>query len=141
MPKLGQRLTMCAVWGKTCFAELDPTELDTVAVGPEDTAATAVSQHLRKKAHPHCLACAEQGIFQVAYELLRLSLKVGCAVGSLAVVGLKFTDVRTQSLLCVRVAPRSTLDSLINNVDTTVHTENGCLQKNNYYYNTRSSIS
>lgn len=96
MPKLGQRLTMCAVWGKACFAELDPATQDALEAMP------AASERLRKMAHTHCLACAEQGVFQVAYELLRLSLKVGRAVCIfLALVGLNLIDVSTQSLLCV----------------------------------------
>lgn len=95
MPKLGQRLTMCAVWGKACFAELDPATQDALEAMP------AASERLRKMAHTHCLACAEQGVFQVAYELLRLSLKVGRAVCILGSGWPHLIDVSTQSLLCV----------------------------------------
>lgn len=99
LPKLGQRLTACAVWAKACLADL--ADLDP---GSQEAAATvpAVSQfllkstppahcsllaekgvfqvvcELQKSPHPLCSKSAEQGVFQVVYELLLLGLQVGC---------------------------------------------------------------
>lgn len=96
LPKLGQRLTACAVWAKACLADLDPGSQAAAATVP------AVSEFLLKSTppahcnilaekgvypgvcelqtspHPLCSKSAEQGVFQVVYELLLLGLQVGC---------------------------------------------------------------
>lgn len=96
LPKLGQRLTACAVWAKACLADLDPGRREAAATVPavsrfllkstpsahcnilaEEGVLQAVCE-LQKSPHPLCSKSAEQGVFQVVYELLLLGLQVGC---------------------------------------------------------------
>ena len=72
LPKLGQRLTACAVWAKACFTELDEgTQKVAVALAP------AVCQIPHKSPHPYCITSVVQGVFQMAHKLMLLGITVG----------------------------------------------------------------
>ena len=72
VPKLGQRLTACAVWAKACFTELDKgTQKVAAALVPD------ACQLSHKSPHPYCSKSAVQGVFQMAHELILLGMTVG----------------------------------------------------------------
>ena len=74
MPKLGQRLTVCAVWANVCCAELDESKQSVAVPVP---LGSAVCDLLRMSPHPHCSKSAEQGVFQTVHRLLLLGMTVG----------------------------------------------------------------
>ena len=75
MPKLGQRLTVCAIWAKACFAELDPS-IQKVAVTASGV--PHLCQLLLKGPHPYCSKSGESGVFQMVHMLILQGMKVDC---------------------------------------------------------------
>lgn len=74
MPKLGQRLTACAIWAQVCLAELDesiPNEAMTASLEP------AICQLLPKEPHPYCSKSREQGMFRMVHLLIVSGINVG----------------------------------------------------------------
>ena len=74
MPKLGQRLTACAIWAQVCFAELVesiPNEAMTASLEP------ASCQLLPKEPHPYYSKSWEQGMFRMVHVIIVSGINVG----------------------------------------------------------------
>ena len=86
VPKLGQRLTVCAVWAKACFVELENPILSSSSSSSssskeeeeEETisSSTEEAEEGEESPHFHCSKSAEQGVFGMVYELIMQGLQV-----------------------------------------------------------------